>query len=207
MVVIEKMHSCEKWRFYCVKRPKVFLWKQNIHENQFVYKSISLQNLMRCKTFFRNVTCSKIFDSKNPELWKISSKSDALELLDCKYDALYKKGFKNWFFSKKLIQNSFSLKTTFFGKLFQECTKNQLWRFKGVHWLAKRFFESAFYKRFWFSKNSCSLKSDALEKSWFKFWRYVEIQFKNRQDLKSLIQNLTRCKNTDSKNDELCEID
>ena len=52
MVVIEKMHSCKKWRFYWVKGPKVFLWKQNIHENQFVYKSISLQNLMRCKTFF-----------------------------------------------------------------------------------------------------------------------------------------------------------
>ena len=30
----------------------MIVWKQNFHQNLFFYKSISLQNLMRCKDFF-----------------------------------------------------------------------------------------------------------------------------------------------------------
>ena len=124
LVVFEKTHNCKSWRFHGLKRSKMWHFlKGNIHQSLFLYKSIALQNLMRCKTFFRNATRSKIFDSKNPELWKIGSKSDAFKFLDCKYDALYKKWFKNWLFSKKLIQNSFSLKTTFSGTTISKMHK------------------------------------------------------------------------------------
>ena len=80
MVVIEKMHSCKKWRFYWVKGPKVFLWKQHIHENQFVYESISLQSLMRCKNFLEMWHVQKFSIRKIP-----SCEKSALSLTRLKF--------------------------------------------------------------------------------------------------------------------------
>ena len=59
---------------------------------------------------------------------------------------------------------------------------------------------------FVFPKTVFSLNSDALNKSWFKFWRYAEYQLKNWQHVNSLIQKLTRCKSSESKNDELFKV-
>ena len=128
LVVVEKTHNCKSWRFPGVNWCRIDFWKQIFHQNLFLYKSISLRNLMRCKRFFfRNLTRSKVSDSKFPELWKIGSRSDAFKFLYSKYDALYKKGFKNRIFSKNLIQNSFSLKTFFFrNNFFKNAQKSQL---------------------------------------------------------------------------------
>ena len=141
----------------------------------FFYKSISLQNLMRCKFFFRNLTRSKIFNSKLVELWKNGSKSDAFKILDSKYDALYNKRFKNWIFWKFLIQKFFIKEQNKFSRnnFSMNAQKSQLWNFHRVHWPDRTIFESEFSNKFWFYKNSFLIES----------WCVVKI----------LIQVLTLC--------------
>ena len=65
---------------------------------------------------------------------------------------------------------------------------------------------ASFQTIFVFPKTVFSSNSDALIKSWFKFWRYAEYQLKNWQHVNSLIQKLTRCKSSESKNDELFKV-
>ena len=114
----------------------MIFWKQNIHQNLFLYKSIPLQNLMRCKTFFfRNMTSSKTFDSKFFELWKNGSGSKAFETLDSKSDALLKHCFKIWFFSKVSIGDMFFLLWFYdFYQLvaFGKANRCKNWRFQGL---------------------------------------------------------------------------
>ena len=121
----------------------------------FFYKSIPLEKLMRCKTFFSK---SDIFYSFLFEIfvfYKKCFKSEAFEILDSKHDALYKKGFKNrFFFSKYMIQVLF-LNDFFFRNNFSKNAQNSLyWRLYGVFWPTILFFESQFSKKSWFSNNT-----------------------------------------------------
>ena len=104
------------------------------------------------KIFIRNVTRSKNFDSKFPQLWKSGPKSDAFKILDSKYDALYIKRSKNWLSSKIFIQYFFMKeKNTFFRHNFSKnAQKRQHWSFYGLNWRAKWVFESEFYSNICF---------------------------------------------------------
>ena len=130
---------------------------------------------MRCKFFSRNLLRSKTFDSRFVELWQNGSKCDAFEILDSKNDALYKKWFKNWF-SKTLIQKSENLfikkkNKLFTEQLFQECAKKkQHWRFYGVYWPDKCFFEREFSNKFWFSQNSFFIEIECVVKILIQFF-------------------------------------
>ena len=187
-------------------------WKRNFHQNLFFHKSISLQNLMRCKFFSRNPLRSKTFDSRFVELWKNGSKCDAFEILDSKNDALYKKWFKNWF-SKTLIQKSENFfikkkKQTFYGTTFPRMRKkNNFDVFMVYTDQINAFLRESFPTSFDFLKTVFSSKSNALLKSWFKFSCYVDIQvtlwhevifFKVWGVVKKLIQNLIFLKVFDS---------
>ena len=48
--------NCKNWRFHGVKWSESVFWKQNFHQNLFLYKSIPLQNLMRCKIIFPDIS-------------------------------------------------------------------------------------------------------------------------------------------------------
>ena len=133
----------------------MIFWKQNFHRNLLFYKSISLQNLMRCETFFRNLTRSKI------SIQNLSScEKTALSLTHLKFliqnltrcttnDSETEKFQKIW--SKKF----FIKKKNFFCNNFSKnAQKSQLSRFYGVNWPDKWFFESKFSNKFCLSKNS-----------------------------------------------------
>ena len=113
------------------KGRKVIFCKQIIHQYLFLYKSSSLQNVICCKTFFRNLTRSKISIRNcrvvkkwlyGKRVWKFDSKNDAL------YEEMIQKPiiFKNFdpnflFWMKKFFCNNFSnnfkfLKTVFSAK-------------------------------------------------------------------------------------------
>ena len=126
LVVFEKTHNCKSGRFHgligskkWLSESKTFIKVCFVRINS-ISKSHGVQNI-----FFRNMTRSKIFDSNFVELWKNGSKSEAFEILDSKYDPLYKKWFKNWLLSK-----SFIIKNNFFrNNLSKNGQKRQLWRF------------------------------------------------------------------------------
>ena len=103
-------------------RKKTFC-KQIIHHNLFLYKSISLQKLMRCKFFFSKSDTFYNFLFEIVVFYKKRSKSDAFEILDSKHDALYKKRFKNSFFSKNLIQVLFLNENFFSATTFPRMRK------------------------------------------------------------------------------------
>ena len=87
--------------------------------NQFHFKNWCVVNFFSSKsdTFY-------IFLFEIVVFYKKCSKSDAFEILDSKHHALYKKRFKNRFFSKKFDPSSFIEWKLFFPQqLFQECTK------------------------------------------------------------------------------------
>ena len=132
--------------------------KQIVHQNLFLYKSSSLQNLMRCKTFDFEIWHVLKFSIRSfPSCEKMALSLTHLKFLiqdmtrcttnDSKTDYFQK------FWSKKIFKKK---KTTFTEQLFQECTKSQLWRFYGVNWPDKWFFESEISNKFWFSQNSFS---------------------------------------------------
>ena len=93
----------------------------------FFYKSIPLEKLMRCKTFFSKSDTFYSFLFEIFVFYKKCFKSDAFEILDSKHDALYKKGFKNRFFFQKIWSKFFFWMNFFFPQqLFQECTKQPI---------------------------------------------------------------------------------
>ena len=92
-----------------------FLSKSLFIQIEFTSKSDALQNF-----WFRNLTRSKIFDSKFPELWKNGSKSDAFEILDSRYDALYNKWFKTDYFQKFWSKKIFKKKNNFLRNNFSK---------------------------------------------------------------------------------------
>ena len=123
---------------------------------------------MRCKTFFRNPTRSKI---SIQNLWgceKNGSKSDAFEILDSKYDVWYNKWFKNWLFSKVLIPKKLfkGKKNNFFRNNFSEnAQKKPILTFFGVIWPDKWFFESELFNNVRFPKNSFFIEIYCLVKT------------------------------------------
>ena len=74
-------------------------------------------------------------------------------------------------------------------------------RCKMARWmiLSERIFQQIWI----FSKRFFSSKSDAMQKSCFKFRRYAEIQFSIPHEVNILIWNLASCRNLHSKNYEL----
>ena len=134
---------------------------------------------------------------------KSGSKSDAFEIPDPKYDALYKNDTETDFFQKKF----FFEKTTFSRTTFPRMHKKTNFDVFTVYFdQIKDCFWASFPTNFVFPKTVFQSNSDALYKSWFKFWRYAEIQLKKRQHVNNLIQKLTRCISSESKSDELFKV-
>ena len=97
------------------------------------------------------------------------------------------------FDSKILFSKNIALRN----KLSRKLLKRQFLHFSGVKWPKKWFFfilKSKSPKK-WFFKTSFTWKSVALLKFVIKIWRVV----------KRMFQNPTRCKVSDSKNEELCK--
>ena len=136
------------------KDSKLILWKQNFLQNLYLYQSNSLRNLMRCKTFY--------------------SKSDTFWNFRVQFYRILKKWlwvwrvWNSWFKTRRVVQkmiqklnifknfdpNFFIENNSFRNKFFKNAQKSQLWRFYGVNWLAKWFFESEYSISFCLSKNS-----------------------------------------------------
>ena len=133
---------------------KDFLQAKHPSKSVCFYKSNSLRNLICCKTCLFEIWLVQTYGFEICWVVKNGSKSDAFESFDSKHDALYKKWFKNRFFSKILIPFFFEWRKIFPQQLFQECKKSQHWRPYGVFWPAKSFFESQFSKKFRFSNNN-----------------------------------------------------
>ena len=144
--------------FFGVKRSRSDCLKAELSSKYvFFYKSISLQNLMRCKGFFSKIWHVLNFSIRNlSSCEKNGSKSDVFKILDSKYDALYNKWFKNWIFWKILIQKFFIKEQNNFSRnnFYMNTQKSQLWSFYRVNWPDKTIFESEFSNKLWFSKNS-----------------------------------------------------
>ena len=194
IMVFEKPDNCRNWWFARYKDPKNVFCKETFIKICFFYKSNSLQNLIRCKTCFFEIWHVLKFSIQHlSSLKKLGLSLTHLKLLiqsmtHCtikysKTDYLQTLWPKFFFIKKNFFRNNFS----------KNARKSQLWRLNGVYWPSKRF-ESAFSNIICFSKKVFSSKSDALYKSWCKFWRYGEIQLKNRQHVNSLIQKLILCK-------------
>ena len=158
---------------------------------------------MRCKFFFRNLTRSKIFNSKFVELWKNGSKSDAFKILDSKYDALYNKWFKNWIFWKILIQKFFIKEQNNFSRnnFSMNAQKSQLWSFYRVYWPDKTFFESQFSNKLWFSKNSFLIELWCVVKVLIQVLTLCGCSSYTLTRSNFLFKSLRRCKKIDSKPD------
>ena len=125
----------------------------------FFYKSISLQNLMRCKTFFS-------------ETWHVL-KFSIRNLSSCEKTALIWRIWNSWFkiwrvvqqmIQKLIIFKNFDpkIQTIFLKKknnslrnnFSKNAQKSQLCCFYCVNWPDKWFLESEFSDKFWFSRNS-----------------------------------------------------
>ena len=142
--------------FWVIKSSKKdFLQAKHPSKSVSFYKSNSLRNLIRCKTCLFEIWLVQTYGFEICRVVKNGSKSDAFESFDSKHDALYKKWFKNRFFSKNLIPILFLKEQKFFRNNFSKnAQKSQHWRLYGVYWPAKSFIESQFSKKFWFSNNT-----------------------------------------------------
>ena len=114
---------------------KWFSASKSFIKSFFLCESSSLQMWSVVKLFFRNLTRSKI-SIRNCRVVKKWLWVWRLWKIDSKHDALYKKWFKNCFFSKTLIQNYFINKKDIFRNNFgKKAQKTLLWRFYGEDWL------------------------------------------------------------------------
>ena len=148
LMFFEKTHSCKIWRFPGLKHPKkVTFSKQIIRQSVFLYKSIPLQNLMRCKTLFSEIWHVLNVSIRNlSSCEKINLSLTRLKLLIQNMTRCTKIDSETDYF-----QNALLLKTTFSGTTFPRMDKkSQHWRFYGVNWPAKWIFESEFYNKVWF---------------------------------------------------------
>ena len=133
--------------------------KQIIHQNLFLYKSSSLQNLMRCKTFDFEIWHVLNFSIRNFQ----SCEKMALSLTHLKFliqdmTRCTTNYSKTEYFQKFWPKSSFEKKKNNFlrNNFSKNAQKSQLWRFYGVNWPDKWFFENEISNNFWFSQNSFS---------------------------------------------------
>ena len=112
-----------------------------------------------------------------------------------KSGALWKNWFKIWFFSKFPIQRMFSFKNIALRINLSEKEGNLKFDILTMY-IEKKIFESKLSKKAWCLGTSFTWKSVTLLKFPFKTWCVVNRMF----------QNLTRCKISDTKNDELCKV-
>ena len=112
-----------------------------------------------------------------------------------KSGALWKNWFKIWFFSKFPIQRMFFSKKIALRINLSKKEGNLNFDILTMYF-EKKNFESKLSKKAWCCGNSFTWKSVTLLKFPFKTWCVVNRMF----------QNLTRCKISDTKNDELCKV-
>ena len=115
LVIVEKTHNCKSWRFPGVKWCKIDFLEANLSSKSvFFTNQFHFEIWCVVKLFIRNVTRSKNFDSKFPQLWKSGPKSDAFKILDSKYDALYINDPKTDYLRKFLSNIFYERKKHFF---------------------------------------------------------------------------------------------
>ena len=142
-------------------------------------------NLMRCKNR----------DPSSDAMWNFNSHFNTKLVICLKIWGVVKKLIRNLtlfkFFDSKDVY--FCQNTTLRNKLSKNVGKRHFWNFYGVNWpKSNKFFESDLSKFIWFFKMSSTWKTVALLKFLFKIWRVI----------KRMFHNPTRCKKSDSKNDE-----
>ena len=183
IIVFEKAQNCRSCRFCGVNGSKSdFLQSKSVSS----YKSVSLQNLFRCKTFFfeiihvLNFSIRTLSSCKKMALCLTRLKFLIQIMLRCtKNDSktdFFQKVWSNFFF---LNENNF-----FRNNFSKSAQKSQHWRFYGVYWPAKLFFESQFSKNLDFLKITFFIEN----------WCVVNILTQVLTLCEFLIQTFTRSK-------------
>ena len=153
---------------------KDFVQAKHPSKTVFFYKPNSFRNLIRCKTCLFEIWLVQNYGFEICRIVENGSKSDAFEVLDSKYDALYKNDTETDFFQKKF----FFEKTTFSRTTFPRMHKKTNFDVFTVYIdQLKCSLRASFPKNLHFLKTVFSSKFNAWLKSWPNFWRYVDIQF------------------------------